>query len=378
MEDTGVQTKVLTEKPKRFETVDAEIVIPLLDECTLKVKAVRELVKANLGNLVFRRVKTAIAVPNNYIHTTITTPLENGDVENKCYGEGEIVTFAPEEYKRNVAEHYKDFSVFTTNAKIRKENDQINGEIYGHSKNYADFDITNFEFYPVARTMKPREGDLVCGAVDFDKKGFAHYAYWFVCSEQFLRFWTLVMFDQHDSFHKVLDKTSPNKNKKIDEEALRRKVLSGNHLMTCGYRKWLLSCDQTLVDGKKIWSTYEELKERFWLHRTEAASMHVHIYTALILLLRYNELPCEYNVPNNINNGPFMKEWDLPEGWINAFCASNGLYPQYYTKIVKQQVMDKNPPKGTFIVGTDAEEPSDDVTEDEDVFIPQQIEYEEE
>lgn len=389
-EITGVQTKVLTENKianNRFSTQDVEVVVPLLEEQTKCVKGAFELVKGNLGNLVFRRVKTPIAVPENYLYTSSTTPLENGGVETKFYKAGDVYSITPEEYKRNVAEHYKDFSMFTSEAKIRKENDRVRGEIYGHSKNYADFDLMDFTFHPTSRTMKPREGDLVCGAVEFDKKGNANYAYWFVCSEQFLRFWTLIMYDQHDSFRKVLEKNTKKENrtksKKVDEDALRRKVLSGNHLMTGGYRKWLLSCDQTLISGRKIVSEPKELLERFWLHRTESASMYVHVYAALVLLFRYYELPCENNVPNNINNGPFMNKWDLPENWVRNFCITNGIYPQCYTKIVQVPVIGNEPPKGTKFAEPEpvllSEESNSEKlgSEDEDgIFIPNQFDDE--
>ena len=43
----------------------------------------------------------------------------------------------------------------------------------------------------------PRKGDLLCGAVKPNSRGKLYYSQWFICSEQFYRAWTLLMYDTH-------------------------------------------------------------------------------------------------------------------------------------------------------------------------------------
>lgn len=332
----GAQTFVKTDK------CNTEIIVPTLDDRKEGVKGFREVLKGNLGNLVFRRVTKVIAYEGDYICTEKFNVDMGGNIVSGLCKKGEI--FTDDEKKRKVLEHYANFAIFTSHTSIRKENDNVKGEIYGNSQNYADFDLFDFEFHPQNRTLLPRVGDLVCGAVNVTDSG-AQYAYWFVCSEQFLRFWTLVMFDKHESFDKILEK----KGQTIDEETLRRKVLSGNHLMTNGFRKWMLSVSQTQIDGKTIVSEPEENEKRFWTNRTEAASAYVHVYCCLILILKYMELPCESNVPNNINDGPYMIYWDLPEGWLENLCLQYSLYPQYKPRTVTFPLV-TTLPKGTKFV----------------------------
>lgn len=353
-----------------------EIKVPVIETGGLDIY--KDEMRKALGNLVFRRVEKVVYMDESYLGTSFTFPDLCGNLESIFYEKNVQVQFSEDEVKRNVGEHYMDFSVFTSLSKLRKD-DGIEGEIYGHSEKYADFDFISLEFYPVDRTIIPRKGDLVCGAVSVDKNGSnAQYSYWFVCSEQFLRFWTLLMYDNHETFHKLIeknkDKTQKKKfDKKIDEEILRRKVLSGNHLMSAGLRKWLLSCRDTVIGDKHIVSNRNEIFDRFWLHRTEYASQFVHIYTALISILRYREMPCLENVPNNLNGGPVMRYWDLPQGWLENMYMRWNLTSEIYSRFVQVQILDTvNPPAGTQFVEHIPQENLGQFINmnDENIFIP--------
>lgn len=134
---------------------------------------------------------------------------------------------------------------------------------------------------------------------------------WFVCSPQLMRAWTMIMFREHESLKKLAS----------TEEELRKKIFSGNHTITNTYLGWMLSCQQN-----NLLSDFDEIKKRFWSLRSEYASRAwMHIYSALVLMLRYQECPGNTNVPNKLDDGPFMKTWNLPEDWLEALFAKYGI-----------------------------------------------------
>jgi hypothetical protein len=381
--------------------------------------SLRTILKERFGCLIFRRIEKVHVAQKNYINTVHARPSADGiSMETTVYGVGEMPpAFTATEAAQNVFENYSQFSITTSTDAQRKEADNYMGRpIKGHSDNYADFDLVNFTFVPCERTMRPREADLVCGVVDtrgIDALGGSKetltYSIWFVCSEQFFRFWTLIMLNYHSSYDKIIEKPRGGKDSRrftaADELALKRKVMAGNHLMTNGYRKWMLSCAQDRVGGRSVESVEDEIQKRFWVHRTECAANWVHYYAALILIVRYKEMPCDHNVPNNLNSGPFMTEWDLPQGdgggittaptssWIQIMCEDYSLYPRMVTREVEVRVFDDSaPPRGTRFVQDAIEEDEvavdaievpgvtnlEDIEGDDNLFIPVQISEDEE
>lgn len=393
-------------RPKPREFTEMQVEIPLIVSGNL-----REAFRKNLKKLKFRRVRTVFAKPEHRVETVFVAPnTETGDEEYVRYGpDDKIPVFSDEEYRRNVEEQYSEFYFFTTATEVRK-GDGVKGGVYGHSSTLAVLDLTEFVFYPCedARTqmMLPREGDLVCGFVSDAKKGKTarrgpEFTKWFLCSEQFLRAWTAIMYDEHDSLTKLANKdrgtrvrrpvyitrtpeeivairrqetneiaeaaargekytrgniryVTPEELAKIEEdeeiwasrseERLRKQLFCGNALQTNSYLKWFLSCYE---DNLK--SLPDEMTSRFWALRTEFASrVFVHVYAALVLMCRYGEFPCEWNIPNNIE-GPRMHSWDVPAGWLDSLVARYGITAQTYARVVQVPHPFVEAPKGTVL-----------------------------
>ena len=115
------------------------------------------------------------------------------------------------------------------------------------------------------------------------------------------------MFDEHETF-KIYG--TPDK--------MRSKIMSGNRLNTNSHLKWLLGCIQS---GVKV--TDQEMTAHFYTQRSEYISQTtVHTYTALVLLVRFGELPQKDNVPNNADNSPKMKEWALFPGFLEELVSN--------------------------------------------------------
>src|SRR5579862_2483818 len=225
---------------------------------------------------------------------------------------------------------YKYFYGICNPNKIREEPSIIeNKPIFLHSNNYDQFDFTincDVEFYnnkDLCRPITPMPGDLIF--IFLSNKTIENYSNtpqnryinadkWFVASEQFLRAWTAVMYDNHETFYKWF----PANTEEINPAILREKFLSGGRLMTNSFRKHYLSC----IDNKKE-ITQSDVKQKFWYLRTEYAScQYVDIYAAIVLLAKYGELPCILNVPNNKDSENRRLSWDLPFNFIsNLFNA---------------------------------------------------------
>lgn len=392
-----------TEKQTLPREEQVEFEVPLIVSGNI-----RDVFRQKLRKLVFRRIREVFKRPEDRICTMYVVPdVENGDETVTVYGaDAEVPRFTEDQYKRNIEEQYSAFDFVTSDVKTRKE-DRTPGSIYGSSKTVAQLDLINFQFYDYdpasdderTRTMLPREGDLVCGLVT-RKSNRMEYTKWFICSDQFLHAWTAIMYDDHDSLTFLANgskreremrqptfivKTEeeiaairsappdPTKTSRFryvtfeeleqierdeeiwlsrTEERLRRKLFSGNTLQTNTYLKWILSCHES-----NLKSDPDMILAKFHALRTEFASrFFIHVYAALVLICRYNEWPCDYNVPNNIGEGPRMNTWDVPDGWLDALSKTYGITVQMY-------VRQGPPPIQTFIKppkGTSFKPPTDD------------------
>jgi hypothetical protein len=299
--------------------VDIPMIIDSNGRPVLGTGVYREFFKEKTQNFVFRKVKDVR--PGQLISVNFTTVNQEGE-ELKKDQKDKKIKFTPDEYKRNVKEYHSSGTFTTFPIPMRKETDKFNGVIFGNMQNLAELNIGNLEFGrqtdPEYKFVMPRVDDLVCGTVE-THNGEYHFTNWFICSDQFLKAWTAIMFDAHESFVK--------KGIPIDKgEELKRYFFGGNYLMTNGYLKFVLSCHES-----NITPTHKQLKDRYYNLRTEAVSRnYVHLYTAMVLIARYGEWPCDLNVPNNYDNGPKMVMWDLPPNWLSYIAKVFGIQTEDY------------------------------------------------
>lgn len=298
---------------------------PTIDVAKLSIILNEKYANAMSG-FVFRRVKSVDAKPEDldevryYVYDDgVTSEYEPLKVE-------EIAKLTPQEIEQYVQYRYRKFTAYTGGAAVRE--DMHDGCSFTcSSNNLGVFNPITLEWSRAranirsASIVPPRVGDLVCGVVDSDKPNVLKH--WFVCSEQFLRFWTAVMFEDHETF----DVKCRSRVVLTEEERfakIKRWLMSGNRLCTNSFRKWVLSEGADPTNGPEIAKRLFVLRTEDWSH------MSVHIYAALVLIIRYAELPTDANVPQNLDgpNGKVelkMKHWDLPVNFINQLISHAGM-----------------------------------------------------
>jgi len=271
------------------------------------------------GTVIFRTVQSV--VPKDLLRIQkFTSPDKFG--EN--LGTLALDAMSSADRERYVQIDYRSFYGFTNARSMRKEHESLNGrQIYFRSDTFSQIDVTSnvtFDFSDskhLCRPTTPCVGDLLCIFISNDNE--CYYSgsreniradKWFIASNQFLHAWTAIMYDRHETFDKLVgSKTAPADFEKI----LRKKLFSGNHLTTNGWRKF----NQALAAEGKV-MTEEQSIERYWHLRSEYASRKwVDIWAAVVLLARYGEIPGPMNVPNTLDNGPKRTAWDLPNAFIS-------------------------------------------------------------
>ena len=276
------------------------------------------------GCCFFRRFNVLLSSPKNLIEIT------NHFGPNVSQTLPSLEGISAEMLKKNVELKYSKFAGFTTTRSIRDEpNEYADKEIYIHSNNYCQVDLSlefTFKFNKIRQLcspVTPQSGDLIFIFIS-DKKSDVKVEkdakkplkpradMWCIVSEQFLHAWTLIQHDWHESFDKLITTNTPAEKK---EMVLKEKIFSGNRLMTNSWLKYSLAL---AASGKAM--TTEESKERYWFLRTEYASRKwVDIYAAIVLVGRYGELPCPVNVPNSKSVDPIRVSWCLPETFMTMF-----------------------------------------------------------
>ncbi len=259
-------------------------------------------VRNKLKKLVFRRVYSV----TNYQLTKIlyyTKPDE--------YHQIEIGTsFTDREWERNIEFQYRNYCGWSSKTALRSNDRFSDRYIFYEKKNFGTFDPIHFQINAegggLDAVSPPREGDLLCGIVHPDASGNLCYTKWFICSEQFYRAWTLMMYDAHPSFTKA------------EQKACGAKTywMSGNRLMTNNYLKWILGSQE-----RGITPSDSEQKDRYWHQRCEKiARTWIHIYCAQVLIIRYNESPSDDNVPvvRGVESRPYA-HWHLPPEFVQLF-----------------------------------------------------------
>jgi len=281
----------------------------------LSLEGMRTTFTRNTANLIFRRVHRVMVKPEDLLETIVEKIVDGKSVVTRHKAGEPKPEFTAQEWLQNVEVRYSKFFFFTSATPLRGNDKIYNMALYGASNNYRELDFTdgcNFLFSPVSGSgvVPPRVGDLVCGLVMRGQN--PSYKSWFTCSEQFFRTWTSIMYEEHESLSRKCGD---------DEAQIRRYLMSGNRLCTNGFRKWTLGCQQSVVE-----SDSEELSKRFYRLHTENVSREwVHVYAALVLMMRYRELPDSRNVPNNLDSSPKMTRWDLPEGWVDKLVSKYNL-----------------------------------------------------
>jgi hypothetical protein len=255
-------------------------------------------------NLVFRRVKS--------VHTHAPRVFDihelddNGQVVITQISQSNQHTITREKMEQNVVEKCSSYYFFTQTSALRDNDPCGKAMIHGIHSHKVDFVIGGayMGFVPcIPRDVMPRVGDLVCGMVAETEKGYT-FTQWLICSDQFFHAWTAILYPDCEALRR-----NPND----DENKIRRYLMSGNRLCTNSYLKYQEGCKDSNVDF-----SLEERRKRFYALRTEIYSVsYVHVYAALVLMIRYGDIPNEHNVPNNLNQDPKLKTWNLPNSWLN-------------------------------------------------------------
>ena len=264
------------------------------------------------GNLIFRRVQRVVAKQEDML------PVKKFNIVGTSSGgltvKNEIIDpkdyqpsfFTSDDFEKSLEFEYSKFALFTTQEKLRDNDKWGKQPIYCQSNRYRELDIiSEYSFLPTVKVPKyvpPRVKDIVCMEVEMGPKGIPQAVWWFTCSEQFLHMWTMIMYDNHDSFNK-------------------KNCFTGNYLMTNTFLKWSLGHKDNGIP-----LDIEEANKRYYRLRTEYISRKwVHVYCAIVLLARYGELPTVHNIPNN-TIGPIMTSWDLPENFVQMLLKKHTNY----------------------------------------------------
>lgn len=278
-------------------------------------------IQDSLGDLVFRRVGRVFVARKKFVSAKLCEfDVGNDMVRTKSFSPEEIPR-DEEVVKKEWEIRYKSFYGFSEIPEeygIRDTDPSPEREAYFHSNDYAELDFIggSLEFSPCKNQVIPRSGDLICGLLETSNSSRRpKFSCWFNCSEQFLRAWTLLMYKHHESYRGQSD------------SRLKSRGMSGNRLCTNTFLKWYLSFrdnDRTL--------SQEEADKRYYHLRSEKVSKDwVHVYAALVLMVRWGELPCKYNIPANRDNSPKLHTWNLPKHFVSSFLKKwTPLQPQTF------------------------------------------------
>ncbi len=258
-------------------------------------------IRDKLKPFVFRRVSRVSHFPLSQIRY-YTKPNVYTKVAN-------VSTFSKQEFDQNLECRYHNYYGWSSKVSLRENDAFPEHSIFFEKNSFGRFDPILLQIDPDStnqRDVPPREGDLICGIVKRNSQNNLHYSQWFICSEQFYRAWTLLMYDSHSSFQKA-------EKKKCGAKSY---WMSGNRLMTNNYLKWMLGSEK-----QEIIPSEEEQSRRYWHLRCETpARTWIHVYCALVLIVRYGELPSESNVP--VIRGPETRpypHWHLPLQFVQLF-----------------------------------------------------------
>jgi hypothetical protein len=312
------------------------------------------------GITIFRRISAVNFVgEGKFVRYSAPSPRNpNGDAESEpephCEEVKDISKISAEDRKRYVKAQYQSFTAFTEGRDLRDGVEMLDGkQIFLHPRMFGQIDMSyNMTFKwsdekILSKPVTPAVGDLVCIFLSNDtitgypESGQKYPAAdkWFVCSDQFMRAWTLLVHDHHESTIKMLTKVTStnllNAQAALDaasdeddmqtlraeyataaaaaKKELRAKVFKGNSLMT---NAWLKGKLCYTLNGLEF--PEEESESLYWfLHSEFVSHRWVHVYAALVMIACFGELPCCANVPNTDSpDKPKMPSWDLPRDFV--------------------------------------------------------------
>lgn len=336
---------------------------------------IRRAIQKKIGHLIFRRVAKiecgqVLSVEHHFVEQNEKkgqdVDLSVGDMDPFGYVTRKVLPSDFYERKKyldklpstelstNVLIRYDGYKGTTIEKAARPEADKYDGRrIEFDMSGMNSLDIENGTFRwrnkvdPCVKNVAPNIArqnpnnisDMICGEVVETRDGHLKFSKWFICSNQFLRMWTLVMFKKHEVFY-TTNYSAPNARNLDDDEFedhLRQRVMTCNRLCTSTFRKWQLVRNGIL--SPKVMTTFGIIK-------TERESRDwVHIYAAIVLIARYNEFPSSdprnHNIPV-INDGHFSDigyvdeqgkfcvekstttrpthyQWDIPRNFIQNF-----------------------------------------------------------
>ena len=291
--DNDSYLQSLCEHPEFMEAQIKEAIAVLESHSSLK--SVADSVQNKFKNLIFRRINYMQSFQSNRF-------LEFPSPDNKYTRRPYRGSLYSKMWKQYGVEQCEDFCGFSSSFSLRESDIFKNKQMPFSKQGYAVLDPITLEMVPAKCLATPQTGDLICGIVDTDTSE-PFFDKWFVCSEQFYRCYTLIMFKNHESFKNAHKRPNPE-----------QYWMSGNRLMTNSHLKWLLSLGE-----HNLPCISEENKRKYWHLRTEPISINwVHIYCAMVYLVRYKEFPSATNVPKN-KGGLTYSKWHLPENWTNDF-----------------------------------------------------------
>lgn len=231
-------------------------------------EAVAEKVRERLANqnLVFRRVHTAHKRKDMGTFKYDYCEFE-GETKSKCtHHDIEAIPAASSAHNQKNAElQYRkryilekgEYYGFTTPRALRKA-DRCNTSVYFNTSSYFEYNVFTDKWerpdHNTAHQL-PYAGDLVCGTVVMTDKG-PSFDKFFVCSEQFMKFVTLVLDPEHES---------------IEENHAKLY----NRLRTNKFGEWLRATPD---------ATESEMQERYHRFRYEKTASVQDAYTSIAFL----------------------------------------------------------------------------------------------
>jgi len=294
----------------------------------IKANLVKQLTSNEDRYVFFRRVSGYHFTTNDPEVRKYKTPISYDKISMADYEK-----LSPDDRKKYVNIIYKDFCMKTSPRYIREENSKISGKvIYLKKYNYAELDV--FENYTFdfgksrGSPCTPMPDDLVFGYIskenydDWVLKSKTNQRYqlradkWFVASDQFLRAWTVLVYENHDIIRKIV----PNKYRDTDEfeSMVRKNLFRSNRLMTNTLLKRKLLNNTSILQD-------DEFKKIFVYMRTETASKKwVDIWACLVMIVKYGEIPCYTNKMVHYNNDGTCSElqrqsWSIPSDFVRMF-----------------------------------------------------------
>lgn len=261
--------------------------------CSLTTTPLRVRLQHLWKDIVFRRVgKTTLRLENfsegEYLkHDSTSLKFPNFE---------DYIKQGNEEKREMVGiEKYKYWYGSTTRTQLRR-NDRYDGNIWFDPYGFSEIEIedgsmtfSHKQKNAKSVTVPPLQGSLVCGWVRRAKKGLVFWK-WFKCSEQFMKLWTIVMYNPHEVY--------PRRNRK--EQIIRR--------LRCNNSKVWLQNNSDATD--------EEKEKRYRVIRTEFVSdKWVGIYQAIARYVVYGDCPEDIrkDIEKEYSTGEHKIEKWLPE-----------------------------------------------------------------